>query len=65
MPAKDNSDREAFKDEYIRMQGDRTEKFPQGFRNPENYNIRNSPGREYMKQDNDPRLKRIDPDNGN
>lgn len=46
------SDREAFKAEYRRMQTDQIiPDYPQGYRNPINYNIRQSPGYLYIQQD--------------
>lgn len=45
------TDREAFKAEYRRMQTDVTRQYPQGYRNPINYNIRQSPGYIYTLQD--------------
>lgn len=45
------SDREAFKAEYRRMQTDATVLFPQGYQNPINFNIRQSPGYLYILQD--------------
>ena len=44
--------RQAFKDEHTRMQTDKVDRvYPQGVENPINYNIRQSPGYEYKKQD--------------
>ena len=43
--------RDAFKQEYKRMQQDRTNKYPEGHKNPKNYNKRQSPGKKYMEQD--------------
>lgn len=45
------TNREAFKDEYRRMQTDKTNIYPQGYKNPINYNILQSPGYKYMLQD--------------
>lgn len=46
------SDREAFKAEYRRMQTDKIPNvYEQGYRNPINYNIRQSPGYLYLLQD--------------
>lgn len=46
------SNREAFKDEYRRMQTDKVlPYYPQGYLNPINYNIRQSPGYIYTLQD--------------
>ncbi len=43
------SNREAFKDEYRRMQTDRIRGvYEEGYRNPINYNLRNSPGKKYI-----------------
>ncbi len=44
-------DREAFKAEYRRIQTDATLRFPQGYMNPINYNIIQSPGYLYTLQD--------------
>jgi RHS repeat-associated protein len=46
------SDREAFKAEYRRMQTDKVlPDYPQGYQNPINFNIRQSPGYLYILQD--------------
>ena len=45
------SDREAFKAEYRRMQTDANEDFAEGYRNPINYNLIQSPGKKYQLQD--------------
>lgn len=45
------STREAFKDEYRRMQTEATDVYPEGYANPVNYNIRQSPGKNYILQD--------------
>jgi len=46
------SDREAFKAEYNRMQTDQVlPYYPEGYMNPRNYNIRQSPGYLYKLQD--------------
>jgi len=46
------SDREAFKAEYNRMQTDQVfPQYPEGYMNPRNYNIRQSPGYLYKLQD--------------
>jgi len=45
------STREAFKDEYRRMQTDATDVYPEGYANPVNYNIKQSPGKNYILQD--------------
>ena len=42
---------EAYKAEHTRMQEDKTNDYPQGYRNPINYNKRNSPGYRYKIQD--------------
>lgn len=46
-----NSDREAFKQEYYRMQTDATDIYIEGYRNPINYNLVQSPGKKYVVQD--------------
>ena len=48
-PAPNN--RQAFKDEHTRMQTDKNDENPQGYKNPINYNIRQSPGYNYKLQD--------------
>ncbi len=45
------TERDAFKDEYRRMQTDRTFEYPEGYRNPINYNIKQSPGKIYTDID--------------
>ena len=45
------TEREAYKAEHTRMQEDKTNDYPQGYRNPINYNKRNSPGYRYKIQD--------------
>ena len=45
------NEREAFKDEYMRMQTDATKEYPEGYRNPINFNIKQSPGKKYCVQD--------------
>jgi RHS repeat-associated protein len=45
------TDRQAFKDEYRRMQTDANEDFEEGYRNPINFNKIQSPGKLYMQQD--------------
>ncbi|KQO32741.1 hypothetical protein ASF10_19990 [Flavobacterium sp. Leaf82] len=45
------SSRQAFKDEYRRMQTEATEDYPEGYANPVNYNIIQSPGKNYTLQD--------------
>lgn len=46
------TDREAFKAEYRRMQTDKVPRlYEEGYRNPINYNFRQSPGKKYTIQD--------------
>ncbi len=45
------SERQAHKDEHTRMQTDKTTAYPQGYKNPVNYNERNSWGYLYKLQD--------------
>ena len=53
-PAKGNSEREAFKDEYRRMQTDAVPNvYPEGVHNPVNYNLIQSPGKAYCIADRD------------
>src|SRR5690606_36318507 len=47
----DVNEREAFKDEYRRMQKDANAVYPEGYQNPINYNIIQSPGRAYILKD--------------
>ncbi|MGC4040310.1 MAG: DUF6443 domain-containing protein [Flavobacterium sp.] len=45
------SSREAFKQEYRRMQTEATKIYPEGYRNPINQNIIQSPGKKFIEQD--------------
>lgn len=45
------NDREGFKDEYRRMQKDANDQYPEGYKNPNNYNKRQSPGKKYLEED--------------
>ena len=46
------SNRDAFKQEYYRMQTDKIpNQYEEGYRNPINYNIIQSPGKKYVEQD--------------
>jgi RHS repeat-associated protein len=46
------SNREAFKQEYRRMQTDRAmPSYPEGYMNPINYNLMQSPGKKYVQED--------------
>lgn len=45
------NEREAFKAEYRRMQEDANTIYPEGYQNPINYNIIQSPGKAYILQD--------------
>ena len=46
-----SSDREAFKAEYRRMQRDANQRYSEGYLNPINYNVIQSPGKKYIAQD--------------
>lgn len=47
-----NNDREAFKQEYLRMQTDQSlPYYPEGYLNPINYNLVQSPGKKYIQED--------------
>ncbi len=48
-PAK--NDRQAFKDEYKRMQTDANKQTPEGYKSSDNYNKRQSPGKKYLEED--------------
>ena len=46
-----HSEKDSFKDEHTRMQKDKTKDYPQGYKNPKNYNVKQSPGYLLKKAD--------------